>query len=170
MKIDLRIKAKNIRKTLEIHVISKNLVSLIRKSSAYVDAKNVMIFYPKKYELDFRELLNDKKNFFLPRVNDEELEICPYRIGDKLELSQFNVLEPVSEPVDVNCLDLIIVPALLVDKKGYRLGYGGGYYDRLLYKIKSLEVNTICAMPKELLVENLPIEYYDVSVDEIIIS
>lgn len=169
MKIDLRIKAKNIRKTLEIHVISKNLVSLIRKSSAYIDAKNVMIFYPKKYELDFRELLNDEKNFFLPRVCGEELEICPYRLGDKLELSQFNVLEPVSEPVDVNCLDLIIVPALLVDKKGYRLGYGGGYYDRLLQRVKKSKVQTLCAMPQELVVGKLPNDEFDISVDEVVL-
>jgi 5-formyltetrahydrofolate cyclo-ligase len=168
MKTDLRIKAKNIRKTLEIPSISKKIVALIRENKAYIEAKNVMIFYPKKYEIDLRELLDDEKSFFLPRVNGNELDVCPYKFGDELKLSAFNVLEPVSEAVEPSFIDLIIVPALLVDKCGYRLGYGGGYYDRLLRKVENLNVKTLCAMPKELVVEKLPSEEYDIPVKEII--
>jgi 5-formyltetrahydrofolate cyclo-ligase len=58
------------------------------------------------------------------------LEVCPYRIGDNLKKSEFGVLEPLSDNVDAKILDLVIVPALMADKMGYRLGYGGGFYDR----------------------------------------
>ena len=170
MKTDLRIKAKNIRKTLEIPSISKKLVALIREDKAYIGSKNVMIFYPKKFEIDLRELFDDGKFFFLPRVNGNELEVCPYTLGDELKQSAFNVLEPISEPIDPSFIDLIIVPALLIDKCGYRLGYGGGYYDRLLRRVENLNVNTLCAMPKELLVEKLPSEEYDIPVKEIIFA
>ena len=169
MKTDLRIKAKNIRKTLEIGEISKKLVAMIRKNKAYKEAKKVMIFYPKRYEIDLRELFNDEKYFYLPRVNEDELDVCPYKQGDELKLSAFNVLEPVSEAVDACCMDLIIVPALLVDKNAYRLGYGGGYYDRLLYRIRNSNVKTFCAMPKDLLVETLPKDEFDIPIDEIIL-
>ena len=51
-----------------------------------------------------------------------------------MEISNFGIKEPCSEPVAPDILDLIIVPALMVDKNGYRLGYGGGFYDRFLKK------------------------------------
>lgn len=168
MKTELRIKAKNIKKSLEIKSISKKLVDLIRLNKSYIDANNVMLFYPKKYEVDLRELFEDSKNFFLPRVENNNLLICPYDLGDELNVSKFNVLEPVSEPVDVCEINLIIVPALFIDKNGYRLGYGGGYYDRLLQSVEKLKTKTICAIPKELVVENLPKEEFDIAVDEII--
>ena len=168
MKTDLRIKAKNIRKNLEIKRISQKLVEQIRLHPAYLNAKKVMVFYPKIYEIDLRELFNDSKTFFLPRVNGCELEVCSYKLGDELVNSGFNVLEPVSKCINPETLDLIIVPALMIDKNGYRLGYGGGYYDRLLNSVKNTVVKTLCAMPRELVVEELPTEEFDVAIDEII--
>lgn len=167
MKTDLRIRAKSIRKSLPICEISEKLTKLVQKHSVYIEAKNVMLFYPTKYEIDLRGLLEDDKNFYLPRVKDENLLICPYLVGESLKKSCFNILEPCSEPVSADILDLIIVPALMVDKKGYRLGYGGGYYDRLLSKL-SENVKTICAMPKELVVDEFRHEDFDVPVDFVI--
>lgn len=169
MKTDLRIRAKDIRKSLPICEISENLTKLVRNHPSYIESKNVMLFYPTKYEIDLRGLLEDDKNFYFPRVKDENLLICPYLVGDRLEKSCFNILEPCSEPVDTSVLDLIIVPALMVDKKGYRLGYGGGYYDRLLGKLSS-SVKTICALPEELVIEKLPRDDFDIPVDFVVIS
>lgn len=169
MKIDLRRKAKEIRKTLPIQEISMELVELVRKSNFYKEAKSVMIFYPKTYEIDLRDLLNDDKNFYLPRVNGKFLDVCPYEKDDELKLSEFKVYEPMTECVSPLDLDLIIVPALLVDANNYRLGYGGGYYDRLL-EIVNEKVRTMCVMPKELLIDKLPIEDFDVKIDKIIIT
>ena len=163
-KTDLRIYAKELRKTLDITSISQNLVDVIRQSDIYKSAKNVMIFYPKKYEVDLRDLLNDNKNFFLPKMNGQDLLVCPYS-GD-LEKANFDIMEPCTEPVDIEILDLIIVPALMVDKQGYRLGYGGGFYDRLL---KTTIAKTFSALPKELFVEKLPYDEFDVKVDKVFI-
>lgn len=164
-KTDLRRRAKELRKNLPISEISDKLTDLIRSSTNYISAKNVMLFYPTKYEIDLRKLLKDYKNFYLPRVNGKDLEVCPYKIGDKLEKSEFHIFEPISKAVDKNILDLIIVPALMVDDKGYRLGYGGGFYDRFL---KDFKVKTISALPIELRTQNLPHEDFDISIDEII--
>lgn len=163
----LRIKAKNIRSNLAMDEISKKLSELIRQNDFYKNAKNVMIFYPKEQEVDLRILLNDNKNFYLPRVNGDNLEICQYNIGDKLKQSDLGIMEPISAAIDINNIDLIILPALMADKDGYRLGYGGGYYDRLL-RNKSASCKTIIPLPQELITEKLPHEKHDIKSDLII--
>ncbi len=162
-KTDYRIYAKELRKTLDIFSISHALTEKIRNSDIYKSAKNVMLFYPTKYEVDLRDLIKDKKNFFLPKVNGENLLVCPYT--ENLEKSSFNILEPCSNPVSCDMLDLVIVPALMADKDGYRLGYGGGFYDRFL---KKCNAKTLTCVPKELLVETLPHDAFDVPVDAVI--
>ena len=63
-KTDLRVKAKNIRRSIDITDVSKKLVGLIRKHQSYFRAKNVLLYYPKVYEVDLRDLLKDNKNFY----------------------------------------------------------------------------------------------------------
>ncbi|MBQ8460268.1 5-formyltetrahydrofolate cyclo-ligase [bacterium] len=189
IKQQLRSKAKTLRKTLDLEKISKKLVKLIQSDELYKNAENVMLFYPTKFEVNLLDLLQDDKNFYLPRVctlslcereplllSDESreiynggrgfIEVCPYKIGDELIKSELNIVEPVSKPVKPNILDLVIVPALMTDKSGYRLGYGGGFYDRFLTNVK---FKTICPIPKELFVENLPHEKHDIKMNKIII-
>lgn len=163
----LRIKAKDIRKTLDICKVSERVVMLIRENEVYKNSKNVMLYYPLKYEINLLGLLDDDKNFYLPKVNRQNLEVCPYKKGDKLIKSGFNTMEPEKEGVDKKILDLVIVPALMADKNGYRLGYGGGFYDRFTRSGKG-NFKTLCAIAKELYVESLPVESFDVKIDEII--
>lgn len=164
-KTDLRLRAKDLRKTLPICEISEKLVNLVRASEYYISAKNIMLFYPTMSEIDLRKLFSDDKNFYLPRGKDLDLEVCPYKLGDTLEKSKFHIFEPVTKAVNKKILDLVIVPALMVDDNGYRLGYGGGFYDRFL---KDFNVKTLCAIPKELRIKNLPHDNFDIPIDEII--
>ena len=164
-KTDLRIWAKSIRKTLNLADISKKITAKIRDNDIYKKAENVMLFYPTKYEISLLDLLNDKKNFYLPKVCNDEILVCPYSKDDSLEVSQFNIKEPCTNPVKAEHLELAIVPALVVDKKGYRLGYGGGFYDRFLSKFP---IKTIVPIPHELIVEKLPIEKFDIKIDVVI--
>lgn len=163
-KINLRNIAKEVRKTLDIDAVSRAAVEQIRALSSYKDAKNVMIFYPKKYEVNLLELLNDDKNFYLPKVCGENLKVCPYT--DKLEISEFNVCEPCSNPIDAEILDLVIVPALMADEDNYRLGYGGGFYDRFLAKYS--DIPTVLPISEKLCVNKLPHDEFDIKIDTII--
>ena len=116
----------------------------------------------------------------MPKVFDKKLFICPFKKGDKLEKSCFNVNEPCTSPVDPNVLDLVIVPALMVDKNGYRLGYGGGFYDIAFFSYNPFMITlsfkqgensfikTIVPIPKELFVEKLPVEIFDKKIDVVI--
>lgn len=160
----LRTKAKDIRKTLDISNISKNIVNKIRNLDCYKSAKNIMIFYPMKYEINLLDLLNDDKSFYLPKVEGKDLLVCPY--SKNLKKSEFNVFEPDTEPVNPKTLDLIIVPALMVDKNGYRLGYGGGFYDRFLSKYP--DIKTIVPIAKELVFDDISRDNWDIKIKYII--
>ncbi len=164
-KTDLRIWAKSLRKTLPLDDISTAIVRKIRQNPEFKQAKNVLLYFPSKFEINLLALLEEDKNFFLPKVNGKELLICPFKKGDALEISSFNIKEPCSNPVDPCCLDLAIVPALAADKNCFRLGYGGGFYDRFLAQNK---VKTITPAARQLLIEKLPVEKFDVPVDFVI--
>ena len=164
-KTELRKKAKEIRKSLDIKNISHLICEEIKALEDFKNAKNIMIFYPLKDEIDLLELLEEDKNFFLPRMSGLNLNVCPYKKGDKLEVKQFGVKEPKTHPIAPKSIDLIIVPALMADSKNYRLGYGKGFYDRLITKTNA---KTVVALPKELFIEELPIEPHDKSVDIVI--
>lgn len=165
LKTELRKKAKAIRKELDIKNISRLMCDEIRKLEEFQNAQNVMIFYPLKDEIDLLELLDEDKNFFLPRMSGLNLKVCPYKKGDKLEVKKFGVKEPKTHPVAPKSIDLIIIPALMVDSKKYRLGYGKGFYDRLITKTNA---KTVVCLPKELYIDELPVEPHDKTVDIVI--
>ena len=117
-------------------------------------------------EVNLLSLLNDNtKNFYLPRINGNELECCPYCNGDELCESKFHTLEPTCQACNKTDIDLVAAPALACDINGYRLGYGGGFYDRFL---KDFEGIKICCVPKELITDNIYPENHDIKADLII--
>lgn len=71
----------------------------------------------------------DGHTVYAPRVNGQVMEVVEYK--EDFTLSKFGIREPVGEVYKGN-IDVAVIPLLAVDKRGYRLGYGGGYYDRYL--------------------------------------
>lgn len=165
-KQQLRIWAKEERKKLDIKALSDELVKNLQDTEEYKQAKNIMLFYPKKDEINLLSILEDKtKKFYLPKIEGDNLLCCPYYLGEELCESCFKTKEPLSEPKQKELLDLIIVPALAVDKNNYRLGYGGGFYDRFLTGSKALKF--VC-IPSIFVVESVYPEDHDVQIDKII--
>ena len=162
-KKEFRIYAKSIQKQLDLESLSKIAVKKIRSFSGYKKAKNVMLYYPLPTELDLRDLFKDNKRFYLPKVSGKTLLVCPY--CESLIKSDFNIMEPDTTPVEPSELDLIIVPALMADKNCYRLGHGGGFYDRFL---STCNIPTVTVLPKELVCDELPHEEYDIKVNKIL--
>ncbi len=81
----------------------------------------------------------------------------------------FGLLEPAagSPRLEPAALDAAIVPALAYDVRGFRLGYGGGYYDRLLPALRR-DCVRIGAIFDEQLIEEVPVESHDQRVDAIV--
>lgn len=165
-KSHLRTKFKELRKNIDTENVSFLICQNIRAFELYKNAKNVMLFYPTRYEISLLDLLKDNKNFFFPRVNGLELQVCPYSKNIEFEKSDYNILEPCSNPVSKEILDIIFVPALAVDKNGFRLGYGGGFYDRFLTQCR----RGISVVPiyDGFILDNLPNNQFDYNVDFII--
>ena len=97
---------------------------------------------------------------------------CVYRddqghsyFNHTMEKSCFKTKEPITNPVNKELLDLIIIPALAVDKNNYRLGYGGGYYDRFLIDMKAYKI--VC-VPNSFCVDTIYPNEFDIKIDKII--
>jgi 5-formyltetrahydrofolate cyclo-ligase len=118
--------------------------------------------------------LSDGKKVFCPKIIGEEIKF--FRIESLSDLAPagvYDIPEPTAgEDPDFEKNTIIIVPALAVDKKGYRLGYGGGFYDRYLQKrketVKSHKKFLICGIFSSFATKSLPISDYDIPIDMII--
>jgi 5-formyltetrahydrofolate cyclo-ligase len=109
-------------------------------------------------------LLKNGKVLYLPRINGDDLEWVQWSgSAEDLKPSKFskNILEPSGAVIsDKLNIELIIVPALRIDRTGYRLGQGGGFYDRALAQLKAWSIGLI--HPDEISSEDLPRESFDI--------
>jgi 5-formyltetrahydrofolate cyclo-ligase len=145
---------------------SENLIAdLIRTLPEYRDASVVAIYFPVRGEADLLPLLADTgKTFLFPKVNGDDLCFYPAKTLDDFAPGSFGIPEPTCETsVSVQDIDLILVPALCFDEEGHRLGYGKGYYDRLLKDLPDIFTVGVCF--DECHVTGLPVEPWDVYVD-----
>lgn len=86
----------------------------------------------------------------------------------QLENSFFGLFEPIesqTEEVPKSEIDLLIVPGLVYSRNGYRIGFGGGYYDRFLEGFRG---RTVSLAFSGQLTGNIPVEEHDIPVDKIV--
>ena len=109
------------------------------------------------------------KRVYLPKTWIKERRLTFHRVYSFSDLvpGPFGLLEPnpKNEETDLSSLEVIFIPGLAFDVKGYRLGYGGGFYDRVLRETSALKVGVCYSFQ---LVESLPVEPHDVPVDLIL--
>jgi 5-formyltetrahydrofolate cyclo-ligase len=73
----------------------------------------------------------------LPRIEDHDVEPIAYAAGDPLSETSFGAREPVSgRRLEPSELDVVVVPGVAFDRGGGRVGYGAGFYDRLLGRVR----------------------------------
>ena len=104
----------------------------------------ISAYYPYKSEINVLSLLErlhaEGRRLALPVVVAPEMPLVfrPWSPGDELETSSLNILEPPASAGQVEP-DVLLVPLLAFDRHGYRLGYGGGFYDRTLQRLRSMK-------------------------------
>jgi 5-formyltetrahydrofolate cyclo-ligase len=111
-----------------------------------------------------RQLIAAGKTLLLPRISGDDLEWVRWN-GNADDLQEKKkIREPKGEVFsELEKVAVIIVPALRIDRSGYRLGQGGGYYDRALPKLSAWSIGLI--HPDEISSADLPREPWDVPLD-----
>ncbi|TCP53045.1 5-formyltetrahydrofolate cyclo-ligase [Tamaricihabitans halophyticus] len=107
------------------------------------------------------------KRLLLPVVQGEQLDWVAYTGSDALTTGAFGLAEPTGERLGTEALgaaEVVLVPALAVDRNGTRLGKGKGFYDRAL-RFASSDAVFIVLVRDEELVTRLPAEPHDVTMD-----
>ena len=97
-------------------------------------------YYPVNYEIDCLEILEnlEKQKFriCLPKIKKNNLmNFYEYSFKDPLAINKYGIPETISKNIIIP--DILLVPLLGFDKKRFRLGYGGGYYDRYIDKFEN---------------------------------
>ncbi len=161
----------------EIRRKSLEIFHQLQSIKHYKNARKLMTYVPFQDEIHTTLLIADflekNRNVYIPVTQPKEKRIIVSELLDidkDLEPGHFGVLEPTAStlrPIDPQLIDLVIVPGLAFTKGGYRIGYGGGYYDRFLPTLEQEHVTIALAMDFQI-VDSLPIDHYDIPVDLIV--
>jgi 5-formyltetrahydrofolate cyclo-ligase len=138
------------------------------------DGETVMVYTSKEKEVNtvplITTLLERGNPIVVPIIVKEDISLRLSYLRDRAVLvpSTFGVPEPIGSeiPADPDDIDTIILPMLGFDRKGGRIGYGAGYYDRFLENNKTLKKIGIAYACQE--VQHLPVDENDIPMDFII--
>ena len=148
----------------------KKIINILKQEKN----KNIIIggYYTSNYEIDCLEILEKlrEKGFkiSLPVIKKKnQMDFYEYKKFDPLMLNQYGIPEP--KPKNLVYPDVIFVPLVAYDKFKFRVGYGGGYYDRYLNKInKKKKIKTIGFAFSFQKIKKVPINKFDKKLNLII--
>ncbi|WP_202708432.1 5-formyltetrahydrofolate cyclo-ligase [Sporosalibacterium faouarense] len=161
----------------ELELKSEKIKKLLLSSKFYQNPQSIMVYIDFRNEVKtegiIKESLKVDKDIILPISIVETRELLLSKLMDydkELSPGSYGILEPKQEfirEVKHDVIDLVLVPGVAFDRRGYRIGYGGGYYDRFLSKLDK-------SVPKVALAFNVQMVDYayeddhDIPVDYII--
>lgn len=155
---------------------SKRILEKVSVLECYRAARTVMIYVSYNDEIYTHDFINqmiaEGKTVITPTCRkDHTMALCvTRRFPEDFYQTKMGILEipeDKAELVDESDLDLIISPGLAFTLEGKRLGYGGGYYDRLFDKIRD-DCLIVCPVFDSFIIKDIPTEETDLPVDIII--
>ena len=180
MKKEFRKKVINLRKEKDKDFIKHNsdiITDKLLNLDCIKNAKNIMLYLDFNNEVStdslIKKLLNLGKIVSSPITLKEERKLIPSQITDLkngIQYGAYNIREPKPEcspAINIKDLDVIIVPAVAYDKNCYRLGYGGGFYDRFLENLRKDAVTIGIAFELQIF-DEVPKEAHDAQLDYIV--
>ncbi|MEG4013453.1 MULTISPECIES: 5-formyltetrahydrofolate cyclo-ligase [unclassified Microcoleus] len=142
---------------------STSLCNHLQNSPLFAQAKTILAYFSCRQEPDLSPLFATPRKWGFPRCVGKELSWHVWQPGDALHSGAYGILEPLPDAPKIDCseVDLILVPAVGCDVRGYRLGYGGGYYDRMLSLPEWRAKMTIATIFEFALLTQLPADSWD---------
>lgn len=174
-KKELRKKFKDVRNSMlrsERVNFDETISDAFLNTTEYNKCEDLLAYVSSAIEVDTRQIIAESlknKRVLCPRCVPKTNLMYFYRIDsiEQLKSGSFGILEPdesCERIVDFN-EPLCIVPALSYDVKGYRLGFGKGFYDRFLCNFDGVSIG-LCY--DRCIVDSLPSDEFDISVDKVI--
>ena len=151
-------------------IISEKLFGM----DIYHKAESIYIYLDFNGEVSTREIIEDAlsndKKVALPKIINNEMEFYYIDNINDVYIGYFGIREPISNEVARAKEPLIIMPGVAFDRKGHRIGYGKGFYDRYLSKCNggACSARKIALAFDFQVMEKIPFESYDVIQDIII--
>ncbi|AIF43421.1 5-formyltetrahydrofolate cyclo-ligase [Virgibacillus sp. SK37] len=176
-KKELRVRAINMLKSqseTKRKEIERKLTEQLIHTTVWENATVIGITMAQGFEWDTKSIIEiawkQGKQVCVPKCSPQDKLLHFHKITsfNDLEVVYYNLLEPIPEQteyVSKEKIDLLIVPGLLFNKEGFRVGFGGGYYDRFLTDFPN---NTVSLLSEEQLVSKLPKESFDIPVKQLI--
>ena len=164
------------RNNLSYEEVEKKSSLIIKNLEKFIkNAENIMIFMDMKNEVRITKLMKlyPEKSFFIPKITDSknrEMKMNKYE-ENELVLHKFGYYESSSSDFyNENILDIVIVPAIVFDFEKNRIGFGGGYYDTFLKKVreKNKKVLFIGICYDFQIVDEVPTESHDMILNFIV--
>ena len=148
----------------------KAILNIIKKKK--IIGKNIGGYYPYNYEVDVMQTLNKfqklKFNISMPKIKKNfQMDFFKWSSKDPLIINRYGIPEPISD--EIKYPDILLVPVVAYDKYFNRIGYGGGFYDRYIKKIKKKKKITAIGFAYSFQeVRKIPTKNYDIKLDFVI--
>ncbi len=154
--------------------VSQQITAKLLQMQAYQNAGTVFCFVSTEGEISTRAFLQDAlqsgKNVCVPFcIGKGEMIAKKITALRDLKCGAYGILAPDVQAATIlpQQIDFAVLPCIAADVKGYRLGYGGGFYDRYLPQLRTDAV-TVCVCRKALLLPEIPHESHDVQADFVV--
>lgn len=167
-----RIREQKRAMTLEqIEMASRKLVEQFLALEAYRKAKTLYGYLPYNQEVRtvpiLEQALADGKRVAVPKIYDDEMRFIYLTDLSQVETGYAGIPEPIADgPIADDPTALVLMPGLAFDREGHRIGYGGGFYDKFLSAEPGHPTVALCYAFQ--MVEYLPTEEFDISVDSVL--
>ena len=164
------LKLREVENFKNIKIDFDNVFDLLKKNN--LTKKCIGGYFPVNHEIDDLEILKKLKKkkyqISLPVIKKNfDMDFYRWSFDDPLKINKYGIPEPFSKKLIYP--DILLVPLVAFDKNLNRLGYGGGYYDRVIDKLSKkkniLKIGLALSVQK---INNVPVTKYDKKLDYIV--